>query len=202
MSILWTRRRLVQTVVTGGLGVSLARLAAAHEAKGAVAAELPERAIELFNTHTGESASVVYRRGNEFDVAALATLKNVLRDHRNGEAHDMDPRLYDQLHSLSLAAHCEPRFEIISGYRSPESNDQMSSRPGSGVAEVAAHAGPGARRASQALSVRTARSGAGREAGRRGVLPALGLRAYRHRGVPYLGWVVHPHLPAVGEFRG
>jgi uncharacterized protein YcbK (DUF882 family) len=78
MSILWTRRRLVQTVVTGGLGVSLARLAAAQESKGAVAAELPERAIELFNTHTGESASVVYKRGNEFDVAALATLKNVL----------------------------------------------------------------------------------------------------------------------------
>ena len=139
MSILWTRRRLVQTVVTGGLGVSLARLAAAHDAKGPVAAELPERAIELFNTHTGESASVVYKRGNEFDVAALATLKNVLRDHRNGEAHDMDPRLYDQLHALSLAAHCEPRYEIISGYRSPESNDQMSSRPGSGVAKKSLH---------------------------------------------------------------
>ena len=139
MSFLWTRRRLMQTVVTSALGVSLARLAAAQQANGAVAAELPERAIELFNTHTGESASLVYKRGAEFDVAALATLKKVLRDHRNGESHDMDPRLFDQLHALSLAAHCEPRFEIISGYRSPESNDKMSSRPGSGVAKKSLH---------------------------------------------------------------
>ena len=76
------------------------------------------------STHTPAKArALVYKRGAEFDVAALATLKKVLRDHRNGESHDMDPRLFDQLHALALAAHCEPRFEIISGYRSPESND-------------------------------------------------------------------------------
>jgi uncharacterized protein YcbK (DUF882 family) len=139
MSSLWTRRQLMQTVVTGGLGVSLARLAVAEGISAAGAAKPVERSIELFNTHTGESASVVYKRGAEYDLAALATLKNILRDHRNGESHDMDARLYDQLHDLALAAHCEPRYEIISGYRSPESNDAMSSRPGSGVAKKSLH---------------------------------------------------------------
>jgi uncharacterized protein YcbK (DUF882 family) len=137
MSLLWTRRRLVQTVVTGGLGVSLARLAAAQEAKGAVAAELPERAIELFNTHRRKR--VPGTSGALNSMWPHSTLKKVLRDHRNGESHDMDPRLFDQLHTLSLAAHCEPRYEIISGYRSPESNDKMSSRPGSGVAKKSLH---------------------------------------------------------------
>ncbi len=63
----------------------------------------------------------------------------MLRDHRNGEAHDIDLRLYDQLHDLALAADCDPRYEIISGYRSPESNAKMSARPGSGVAKKSLH---------------------------------------------------------------
>jgi uncharacterized protein YcbK (DUF882 family) len=139
MSVLWTRRQLVQTMVTGGLGVSLARMAGAEEISAAEPAKPAERSLELFNTHTGEIASVVYKRGADYDLAALATLKQVLRDHRNGESHDMDPRLYDQLHALALAAHCDSRYEIISGYRSPESNDAMSSRPGSGVAKKSLH---------------------------------------------------------------
>ena len=75
----------------------------------------------------------------EYDPAALETLKKLLRDHRNGETHDMDPRLYDQLFELAVAAKCHPHFEIISGYRSPESNDKMSSKPGSGVAKKSLH---------------------------------------------------------------
>lgn len=126
-------------MLAGGAGLTLARLASAEDAAAAEAAKPAERSIELLNTHTGESASLVYKRGAEYDIAALATLKNVLRDHRNGESHDMDARLYDQLHALALGAHCEPRYEIISGYRSPESNDQMSSRPGSGVAKKSLH---------------------------------------------------------------
>jgi uncharacterized protein YcbK (DUF882 family) len=137
----WTRRRWMQTVFAGSAGLTLARFVSAQDAAIAAPenAKLPERSIQLFNTHTNETVSVVYKRGTEYDAAALASLKNLLRDHRNGESHDMDPRLYDQLHDLALAAHCEPRYEIISGYRSPESNDKMSSRPGSGVAKKSLH---------------------------------------------------------------
>jgi uncharacterized protein YcbK (DUF882 family) len=134
----WTRRRLLETVATCGIGASLAPLAASQEAV-ASAAELPECGLELFNTHTRESAKVIFKRGAEYDTEALATLKKVLRDHRNGEVHDMDPRLYDQLHALALAAQREPHYEIISGYRSAESNDKMSARPGSGVAKKSLH---------------------------------------------------------------
>ena len=133
MITIWTRRRWIKTVLAGSAGLGLSRLASAEEAAPV------ERHLELFNTHTGETASVVYKRGAQFDVVALATLKKVLRDHRNGEMHDMDARLYDQLHELALSAHREPRFEIISGYRSPESNAKMSARPGSGVAKKSLH---------------------------------------------------------------
>jgi len=102
-------------------------------------APVEERYLEFFNTHTRETVKMVYKRGAEFDEAALAAFKNILRDRRNGDAHDMDVRLYDQLFDLARAAKVEPHYEIISGYRSPESNDKMSSRPGSGVARKSLH---------------------------------------------------------------
>src|SRR6478609_1273259 len=113
MSSQWTRRQLLQTVVTGGLGVSLAPLAMAQEAARIEEAKPPEVFLELHNTHTNETASTLIRRGVELDPTALALFRNVLRDHRNGESHDMDPRLFDQLQALALAAHCDARFEII-----------------------------------------------------------------------------------------
>jgi uncharacterized protein YcbK (DUF882 family) len=132
----------MQNLLAGSAALSLSHLVSAQDAAAAQVVEQPpleERAIELFNTHTNEQAKVIFKRGKEYDAAALETLKKLLRDHRNGEMHDMDPRLYDQLFELALAANCPPHFEIISGYRSPESNDKMSARPGSGVAKKSLH---------------------------------------------------------------
>jgi uncharacterized protein YcbK (DUF882 family) len=134
------RRLFIKSVLAGGAGLVLTRFAAAQDSVDATdTAKLPERDLELFNTHTNETVSAVYRRGAEYDADALARLKHLLRDHRNGESHDMDPRLYDQLHDLALAARCEPHYEIISGFRSRESNDKMSARPGSGVSKKSLH---------------------------------------------------------------
>ncbi|MEO8016515.1 MAG: DUF882 domain-containing protein [Pseudomonadota bacterium] len=134
----FTRRHWIKSLLAGGAGLSFARLGVAQDA-AVEAAKPAERSIELFNTHTHETVSVVYRRGEDYDATALASLKNLLRDHRNDESHDMDPRLYDQLHELAQSAGCRCSYEIISGYRSPESNDKMSSRPGSGVAKKSLH---------------------------------------------------------------
>ena len=123
----------------GSAGLTIARLAPVRAEAVSETPQPVERTIELFNTHTSETLNVVYRRGDDYDVQALESLRKLLRDHRNGEMHDIDPKLYDQIYDLSLQARCEPRYEIISGYRSPESNDEMSSRPGSGVAKHSLH---------------------------------------------------------------
>ena len=139
----WTRRRWIKTALAGSAGLALARFAGAEElaaaAEKAEPAQPVERFVELFNTHTSETFSAVFKKGAEFDAVALTRFNKVLRDHRNGQVHEIDPRLFDQLHDLALAAKCEPRFEIISGYRSPESNNKMSARPGSGVAKKSLH---------------------------------------------------------------
>jgi uncharacterized protein YcbK (DUF882 family) len=135
-----TRRRWIQSVLAGSAAAVVPQAFAqdAAEAKPQ-AVKLPERSLQLFNTHTRETVNMVYKRGDAYEPLALAAFKNLLRDHRNGEIHDMDPKLFDQLYDLALAAHCEPHYEIISGYRSPESNDKMSSRPGSGVSKKSLH---------------------------------------------------------------
>ena len=98
-----------------------------------------ERRIKLFNTHTNETVDVVFRRGEVYDQAALSALRKVLRDHRNGESHEMDAGLFEQLVDLASDAGVEPSYQIISGFRSSDSNSEMASRPGSGVAKNSLH---------------------------------------------------------------
>jgi uncharacterized protein YcbK (DUF882 family) len=132
----WTRRRLMQTAIAGSAGLTLAHFASA---KGEAVSETPlERTLELHNTHTGETVSLVYRRGDTYLAPAIASLRKVMRDHRNGESHDIDLVLYDQLYDLAHAAKCDARFEIISGYRSPTSNAKMAAAS-RGVAKHSLH---------------------------------------------------------------
>jgi len=96
------------------------------------------RSISLVNTHTGEALSARYFEAGQYVTGSLRSLDHLLRDHRSGESHPIDPRLFDLLHSLALCAECEPRFEIISGYRSPASNAKLHSAS-SGVATRSLH---------------------------------------------------------------
>jgi uncharacterized protein YcbK (DUF882 family) len=136
LSISLSRRQFFNGIACTGAGLTLAHLALAEDESAAPA---EERWLELHNTHTAETVKAVYRSGAELDADALAKLEHVLRDHRSGLSHDMDVELYEQLFDLAQSAGCEPRYEIISGYRSPESNAKMAARPGSGVARKSMH---------------------------------------------------------------
>jgi uncharacterized protein YcbK (DUF882 family) len=96
------------------------------------------RWIELFNTHTAETLRVAYRSATGFAPVALERLQWVLRDHRANESAPMDPLLFDQLAALAAAAGVEPRYQIISGYRSPLTNARLAAA-GRGVANRSLH---------------------------------------------------------------
>ena len=124
------------------LGASASAIAQSPEpaADASVApATQEERSLKLFNTHTSKTVSIVYKRGGEFDADALVKLNAVLVDHRSGKTHEMDPKLFDQLHDLAQACGVPADYEIISGYRAPESNAKMAAREGSGVAKKSLH---------------------------------------------------------------
>jgi uncharacterized protein YcbK (DUF882 family) len=125
MNPAWTRRRLLKSALASGAGLSFAHLAFA-EGNAVGETPAPQRMLELHNTHNGEVVSAIYRRGNEYDVAGIARLRHFMRDYRNGQAHDIDIALYDQLYDLAIALRRDARYEIISGYRSPETNAKLA----------------------------------------------------------------------------
>ena len=95
--------------------------------------------LRLFNTHTGEHVDVVYRKGAAYDPAALERLEGCLRDFRTGDRHRVDPRLYDLLTSLaSSLGEPDGEFHIISGFRSPRTNEMLRATR-QGVAQHSLH---------------------------------------------------------------
>lgn len=96
------------------------------------------RSLALTNTHTAEKLRLSYFTAGQYVGEALQRLDHVFRDHRSGEVHPIDRQLFDRLHQLAALAGCEPEYEIISGYRSPASNELL--RSGStGVAKKSLH---------------------------------------------------------------
>jgi uncharacterized protein YcbK (DUF882 family) len=96
------------------------------------------RELSLVNTHTGESLLTRYVEAGQYIPRALSQLAHLLRDHRSGDAHAIDPRLFDVLYHAAARNDREPRFEVISGYRSPASNAKLRARS-HGVAEHSLH---------------------------------------------------------------
>lgn len=104
----------------------------------ALASRSPVRALSFYHTHTGEKLRVTYAEGGRHIPDALDEVNRFLRDFRSGEAHPMDPKLLDILHHVQQATGGRGPFEIISAYRSPQTNDMLRSSSG-GVAQRSLH---------------------------------------------------------------
>jgi uncharacterized protein YcbK (DUF882 family) len=101
--------------------------------------ETQEHRLRLYHTHTAERIEVVYRKGDTYLPGAIAQLEHFLRDHRTGEAHHFDPRLFDLLEDLTAAmGRPDAEIDVICGYRTPWSNEYLRNHS-SGVAEHSLH---------------------------------------------------------------
>ena len=93
----------------------------------------------LYNTHTAERINIVYRRGEQYVPSALAQLDYFLRDHRTGDVHHFNPRLYDILYDLtSSIGHSGGEIDIVCGYRTPSTNESLRAHT-TGVAKNSLH---------------------------------------------------------------
>ena len=97
-----------------------------------------ERTLSFFHTHTGDMLQVVYFRQGEYDTEAFAELRVFMADWRNGEQHDIDPKLMDIHWQLQQVTGSADTWEVISAYRSSETNKMLRSRS-SGVAKNSQH---------------------------------------------------------------
>ena len=96
------------------------------------------RSLAFDNLHTGEKLSVVYAHGDEYNAESLAKMNYLLRDHRSGEVHPIEPALFDWLHDLQMTVGDTGSLQVISGYRSPATNAKLRAA-GRGVATKSLH---------------------------------------------------------------
>ncbi|MEQ1810890.1 MAG: DUF882 domain-containing protein [Terricaulis sp.] len=106
--------------IFGGVGANI--ILPAFATQPIARAPAQARQLAFVNTHTGDTFSDAYWENGNYVPDAMAAINNVMRDHRSGEVHAIDPRLLDQLHSLKGVVEASAPFQIISGYRSPATN--------------------------------------------------------------------------------
>jgi uncharacterized protein YcbK (DUF882 family) len=83
------------------------------------------REVAVHNLHTGESLSAIYFDRGEYVPDALSAMNHVMRDFRTGEVHEMRPELFDLWHTIRDVTGSRQPFQIISGYRSPKTNEML-----------------------------------------------------------------------------
>ena len=132
------RRRFLALGAAGLALPFLSRLSALVSAGPLTAPLPPDRRLSLYNIHTGEALAVEYCRSGRLVPDALEKIDHILRDHRNGETVSINVRLLDLLHTLARAVGAAEPYHVISGYRSPKTNDYLRTR-GEGVAVNSLH---------------------------------------------------------------
>jgi len=108
------------------LGLGFAALAVSGSPVEAAVRRLPERSIQLLNTHTGETLKTVFWGEGRYQPRAIAQISRLLRDHRSGAIHPIDPRLLDLIVAVQNRVGAKGAVHIISGYRSPATNAIMA----------------------------------------------------------------------------
>lgn len=96
------------------------------------------RALSFHNLHTDESVDLVYWADGEYLADAKQRIEYLLRDFRNNKIHPIDPRLLDLLSTLRARLDTDAPYQVISGYRSPQTN-AMLRRVSEGVASNSLH---------------------------------------------------------------
>ncbi|MEZ5962116.1 MAG: DUF882 domain-containing protein [Hyphomonadaceae bacterium] len=127
----------VNVALLGGVGANILMPAYATPPASPVRASSARR-LAFVNTHTGDTFADVYWENGNYVPDAMAAINNVMRDHRSGDVHAIDPRLLDQLHTLGGLVEASSPFQIISGYRSPATNAALHARS-DGVATRSLH---------------------------------------------------------------
>jgi len=86
------------------------------------------RSLSFYNTHTGERLVVEYFVGGDYVPDALREVNWFLRDFRTGGVRAIDPGVLDILTKVHEMTGAGRPFDVISGYRSPETNAMLRRR--------------------------------------------------------------------------
>jgi uncharacterized protein YcbK (DUF882 family) len=127
------RRLLLQ-----GLAVSVPGFMLLTHSPASLAAISKQRELSFHHLHTNEKLTVRYFANNRFLPDALGTINHFLRDFRTGDKHPIDAKLLDILFWVQKTTGSNGVYEVISGYRSPETNNFLR-KNSQGVAKQSLH---------------------------------------------------------------
>ena len=129
-----SRRQFLKTVAYG----SLMAMGSTNIVHAAYTTFTAHKTLNLEHHHTGEKLSVTYFENGRYIRPALREISYLLRDYHNSEIYPIDPSLLDQLHDVKLLLGVKKPFQIVSAYRSPETNANLR-RHSRGVAKHSLH---------------------------------------------------------------
>ncbi len=86
------------------------------------------RSLAMYNTHTGESINLVYCEKGYYVPDALREVNYFFRDFRANLVKQIDPRLLDLLHTIHQLSDSSKPFNLVSGYRSPQTNAMLAAQ--------------------------------------------------------------------------
>lgn len=93
------------------------------------------RTISLYNIHTKETVTVLYKKDGKNIPEAMERINWVLRDWRRDEPTTMDPALIDLLWEIHTELGSKEPIHIISGYRSRNTNEMLRKTVGGQASE-------------------------------------------------------------------
>ncbi|WP_342667913.1 DUF882 domain-containing protein [Azospirillum halopraeferens] len=100
---------------------------------------VPGRQLHLHNLHTGERLKGEYWSRGRYLKDGIRAFSRILRDHRTGDVHPIDPKLFDILHQLQRRLGFRDAVHVVSGYRSPATNAMLRENDSDGVAKFSYH---------------------------------------------------------------
>ena len=127
-----SRRRFIRTITAATTGMVLL------SPWRSVFANNADRSLSFFHTHTGEHLKLTYFCDGEYQQEALQEINHYLRDFRTGDVHNIEPQLMDILATIQTVSDSHGTYEIISGYRSPRTNESLRQQ-GHSVAKRSLH---------------------------------------------------------------
>jgi uncharacterized protein YcbK (DUF882 family) len=99
---------------------------------------LKERSLSLFNPRTKESFEGIYYCNGDYVPSALKIINHIMRDTRTDAVKTIDKNLLDLISAISLKLKPKEPFRVISGYRSPKTNNLLR-KSGKGAAKNSYH---------------------------------------------------------------
>lgn len=96
------------------------------------------RSISLINKRTAEKLNTVYWVEGEYIPEAMEAINYIMRDWRQSLVTNIDRKTIDIMAATHNLLDCAEPYEIISGYRSPQTNAMLRKRS-RGVAKRSYH---------------------------------------------------------------